>query len=59
MNTRFDNSSWAGDANAKDTAYFSTKISSLSSVPIPGAVWLFVSGLGILGMKVRRKNFSA
>lgn len=50
---------WAGDANAKDTAYFSTKISSLSSVPIPGAVWLFVSGLGILGMKVRRKNFSA
>lgn len=50
---------WSGDAYGQDIAYFSTKISSLSAVPVPAAVWLFASGLGFISFKARRKGLSS
>jgi hypothetical protein len=40
---------WAGDANNKDEAYFSTKISA-APVPLPAAFPLLFSGLAALGL---------
>lgn len=46
---------WSGDAYDNDLAYFSTKISAVSSVPLPGAVWLMGSALmGFLGVSRRK-----
>lgn len=43
---------WAGDSNANDIAYFSTKISATSSVPAPPALLLFGTRLlSLLGMR--------
>ncbi len=50
---------WAGDANTQDLAYFSTKISAVSAVPVPAAVWMFGTGLGLLSLNARRKALNS
>ncbi|WP_446810351.1 PEP-CTERM sorting domain-containing protein [Methylomonas sp. 2BW1-5-20] len=47
---------WAGDEHTDSLAYFSTKISAVSAVPVPSAIWLFATSLGLFSLKNRRKR---
>ncbi len=50
---------WAGDNNAQNYAYFSTKITSVAPVPEPATILLFGTGIaGLAGVSIRRKNKS-
>ena len=47
-------SSWQSGGNGTD-AFFDAPGATVSAVPIPAAVWLFASGLGLLGWMRRRR----
>jgi len=64
----FDNSTLVADGFTFDISYINdpnhdiVRLTTLSSVPLPAAVWLFISGLlaiGLPGLRARRHNNGA